>query len=90
MVNDVWKLVETEPIDLILMDIMMPGEFGTQVLSKIREKFNTIELPIIMVTSKADVSDVIECLRIGANDFIAKPVNFDVAVSRISTPPAAC
>ena len=74
-----------EKIDLILMDIMMPGSFGTHVLMKIREKFNPIDLPIIMVTSKGDAIDVICSLQSGANDYIIKPVNFDVAISRILT-----
>lgn len=71
-------------IDLILMDIMMPGIFGTQVLLKIREKFNPIELPIIMVTSKADASDSLNCFLLGANDYIIKPIHFDLSVARIS------
>ncbi|MEQ1666464.1 MAG: response regulator [Bdellovibrionales bacterium] len=79
------QMLTTHKIDLVLMDIMMPGTFGTEVLMKIRKKFNAIELPIIMVTSKADASDVIGCLQSGANDYITKPVTFDVAVSRIST-----
>jgi DNA-binding response OmpR family regulator len=79
------ELLASEPVGLILMDIMMPGQFGTQVLIDIRKKFNLIELPIIMVTSKADASDVVGCLQSGANDYITKPVNFEVAVSRIST-----
>lgn len=79
------EILSTQKIDLILMDIMMPGTFGTEVLIKIREKNNPIELPIIMVTSKADASDVIGCLQSGANDYITKPVTFSVAVSRIST-----
>lgn len=79
------EILASEKIDLILMDIMMPGTFGSEVLMKIREKFNPIELPVIMVTSKGDASDVIGCLQSGANDYITKPVTFDVAVSRIST-----
>ncbi len=79
------EILETHSVGLVVMDIMMPGTFGTQVLMKIREKFNPIELPIIMVTSNADASDVIGCLQSGANDYITKPVNFDIAVSRIST-----
>jgi DNA-binding response OmpR family regulator len=79
------ELLEKEKVSLILMDIMMPGDFGTQVLIKIREKFNAIELPIIMVTAKADASDVIGCLQSGANDYITKPVNFNTAVSRMTT-----
>lgn len=79
------ELLKTQKVDIILMDIMMPGEFGTQILIKIRERFNPIELPIIMVTAMADASDVIGCFHIGANDYITKPVNFDIAISRIST-----
>lgn len=79
------EILTKQAVGLILMDIMMPGTFGTQALLKIREIFNPIELPIIMVTSKADASDVIGCLQSGANDYITKPVNFDVAVSRITT-----
>lgn len=80
-----YKILEKEKVDLILMDIMMPGAFGTEVLLKIRSKFNALHLPIIMVTSKADASDVIGCLHSGANDYVTKPVNFEVALSRINT-----
>lgn len=79
------EVLEKEPVDLILMDIMMPGKFGTEILIKIREKMNPIELPIIMVTSKSDASDIIGCLQNGANDYIQKPINFDIALSRILT-----
>lgn len=77
--------LKSEKIDLVLMDIMMPGKWGSQVLIKIREQFNAIELPIIMVTSKTDSSDIISCLQHGANDYITKPINIDVAMSRIAT-----
>lgn len=79
------EIIQSQKVDLILMDIMMPGTFGTQVLKIIREKFNAIELPIIMITAKADATDVVGSLQLGANDYITKPVNFDVAISRIST-----
>lgn len=78
-------LLARETIDLILMDIMMPGELGPALLVKIRETYNPIILPVIMVTSKSDTSDIVQCLHLGANDYITKPVNFDVALSRIST-----
>ena len=74
-----------EQIDLVLLDIMMPGVFGTEVLLRIREKFNALLLPVIMVTAKADASDLVNCLRSGANDYITKPVHFEVAHFRIRT-----
>lgn len=79
------KILDTEKIDLILMDIIMPGYSGIEILVKIRERFNPIELPVIMVTAKSDPIDVIHCLNNGANDYISKPINFDVAMSRIAT-----
>ena len=79
------RCLDEQPVDLVLLDILMPGSVGTEVLTEIRKKFNPIELPIIMVTSRADVSDVIGCLKCGANDYITKPVNFEVATSRILT-----
>ncbi|WP_186645634.1 hybrid sensor histidine kinase/response regulator [Fluviispira vulneris] len=80
-----FKILNKNNINLILMDIMMPGKLGSEILEKIRETHNSLELPIIMVTSKGDASDVIECLQKGANDYIKKPVHFEIAVTRIST-----
>lgn len=80
-----YAILDREKIDLVLMDIMMPGAFGTEVLLKVRSEFNALLLPIIMVTSKADASDLVGCLRSGANDYITKPVNFEIAMSRIGT-----
>jgi len=79
------EFLAVNKVSLVLLDIMMPGSPGDQVLKKIREKFNAVELPVIMVTGKSDASDVIECLQNGANDYITKPVNFKIAVSRIET-----
>lgn len=79
------EIVDAAPVDLILMDIMMPGTLGSQVLVKIREKFNPIELPIIMITALTNNSPLMVCLQSGANDYITKPLNFEVAVSRINT-----
>jgi PleD family two-component response regulator len=83
--NQCLEIVESQKIDLILMDIMMPGTYGTQILEKIREKFNPIELPIIMITAKSDATDIIGSLQNGANDYITKPVNFSIAICRILT-----
>ena len=79
------EIVAREDLDLILMDIMMPGTYGSEVLMKIRKKHNAIDLPVIMITSRSDTADVVGCLKNGANDYITKPVNFDTAESRIQT-----
>ncbi|BBH54652.1 response regulator transcription factor [Fluviispira sanaruensis] len=78
------ELISQTKISIILMDIIMPGILGSEVLKKIRIKFNPIELPVIMITSKSETSDIIDCLQNGANDYITKPINLDIAMSRIS------
>ena len=77
-------MLQEKPVDLILLDIMMPGIHGPEVLTKIRESKNPIELPIIMVTSKSEASDLVECLKAGANDYVTKPLNFEIVVSRVT------
>lgn len=77
--------VETENVDLILLDIMMPDLSGTEVLRDLRKRFTAFELPIIMVTGKGDTIDIVENFKDGANDYIVKPVNLEVALARINT-----
>lgn len=71
--------------DLVLLDIMMPDLMGDEVLQRLRVKYSAFELPIIMVTVKSENSDIVCSLKLGANDYIQKPVNIDVAVARINT-----
>ena len=77
--------LKLESYSLILLDIMMPNMSGTDVLKVIREEHNSFELPIIMVTAKDDTSDIVESLNSGANDYITKPINMDIAMARIHT-----
>lgn len=69
--------------DLVLLDIMMDGVSGIGVLKHLRQKFQSIELPIIMVTSKNSDNDIVEAFEEGANDFIMKPVSWSIALARI-------
>ena len=70
---------------LVLLDIMMPNISGIDVLKKVRETQNNFELPIIMVTAKDEASDVVDALKLGANDYLTTPVNIDIAEARINT-----
>lgn len=79
------ETIAAERPNLLLLDIMMPDFDGNQVLQMIRGQYSEIELPVIMVTSKADAADVVESLKLGANDYITKPIQFDVALRRIQT-----
>jgi diguanylate cyclase (GGDEF)-like protein/PAS domain S-box-containing protein len=78
-------LIERQPFDLVLLDVMMPDLNGFQVLRRVRETRSAADLPVIMVTAKSQSSDVVEGFRLGANDYVSKPIDFPVALARIST-----
>jgi sigma-B regulation protein RsbU (phosphoserine phosphatase) len=71
--------------DLVLLDIMMPGMGGLEVLKFLRRVDSLLELPIIMVTARGESEDVVEALELGANDYVTKPLDFPVVLARIRT-----
>jgi diguanylate cyclase (GGDEF)-like protein/PAS domain S-box-containing protein len=71
--------------DLVLLDIEMPGLSGLDVLTRLRATRSQTDLPVIMVTARSQGADIVEALRLGANDHIAKPIDFAVALARIAT-----
>ena len=71
--------------DLILLDVMMPRMTGYEVCGKIRKKFLPSELPVVMLTAKNQVSDLVEGFRSGANDYLTKPFNKTELLARIKT-----
>jgi len=77
--------LEKTSYDCILLDIMMPGISGLEVLKTIRKTKNNFELPVIMVTAKDEADDVVEALKLEANDYLTKPVNVDIAIARVNT-----
>jgi len=77
-------LIEQRPFDLVLLDVMMPGMDGLEVLGAIRESRSMIDLPVILVTARDQSGDVTAALQMGANDYVTKPVNFPVALARIN------
>jgi two-component system sensor histidine kinase/response regulator len=78
-------MVDQQQFDLILLDIMMPGISGLEVLKILRERFAPTDLPIIMVTAKDQSEDIAGALYGGANDYVTKPLDFPVVLARIET-----
>ncbi|OQY39328.1 MAG: hypothetical protein B6229_03985 [Spirochaetaceae bacterium 4572_7] len=72
-------------IDLVLLDIMLPDLSGFTVCRSIRERFNMFEKPIIMVTAKNYIKDLVDGFEAGANDFITKPYNIYELIARINS-----
>lgn len=71
--------------DLVLLDVMMPGLSGLDVLKTLREARTVASLPVIMATAKDGSEDIVEALKLGANDYVTKPLDFPVVLARVQT-----
>ena len=80
---DALNAIEESKPDLVLLDLMMPGLNGYEVCQKLRQKYNHIELPIILVTAKNHLEDLTQGFRTGANDYLAKPFHNEELKSRV-------
>jgi sigma-B regulation protein RsbU (phosphoserine phosphatase) len=77
--------VGKRPFDLVLLDVLMPGLGGLEVLRSLRRMYSMTDLPVIMGTAKDQSADVVEALRLGANDYLTKPFDFPVVLARVQT-----
>lgn len=68
-------------IDLLLLDLMLPGKSGEQICYDIRK--NGLEIPILMLTAKGEISDKIKGLNLGADDYLSKPFDFNELLARM-------
>ncbi len=73
------------PPDLVLLDMVMPGRGGLEVLQSIRARYSATDLPVIMASARGQSADVVEALRLGANDYLVKPFDFSEALARVQT-----
>ncbi len=78
-------MAEARDFDLVLLDVMMPGLSGIDVLKRLRERFSESDLPVVMATARDTTEDVVEALRLGANDYVTKPLDFAVVLARVET-----
>lgn len=77
--------IEQQSLDIVLLDVMMPVIDGFEVLGRIRERFSMVDLPVIMVTSLSEDDYVVRALKMGANDYVSKPFDFNVIQARVNT-----
>lgn len=77
------RAIDTEPPDLVVLDLMLPEVSGTQVLRTIRSRKETADTPVIVLTARGEEKDRLEGFELGADDYIAKPFSPKELVARV-------
>lgn len=81
--SEALKTAAKQPVSLVILDIMMPGEDGLQVCRKLRAKEETASLPILFLTAKDEESDKVIGLELGAGDYVTKPFSPKELMARV-------
>jgi DNA-binding response OmpR family regulator len=79
--NDAWSYIQAGPYEVIVLDIMMPGMSGLEVLAKLRA--NNIKTPVLMLTAKGELEDRVAGLEAGADDYLPKPFATAELIARV-------
>ena len=79
------KILQEQAFDLVLLDIMMPIMDGLHVLQFIRSNSATKNIPVIMISAMIESEHVVQGLKLGANDYITKPMDLSVVMARVNT-----
>lgn len=78
------ETVSQVPLDLVILDVLMPGASGLEVLEWLRRKHSSSELPILMLSVKDDIEGVVRALEAGANDYVTRPFDYTILTTRIN------
>lgn len=81
--KELWTAMKEEVPELILLDIMLPGEDGYEILRKLKSSSGTKEIPVIMVTAKEAEYDKVRGLEGGADDYVTKPFGLMEFIARV-------
>jgi adenylate cyclase len=77
------ELLQANPIDLVLLDIMMPDMNGYEVLERLKADPQLRHIPVIMISAIDEVESVIRCVELGAEDYLSKPFNPTLLRARV-------
>jgi adenylate cyclase len=78
-------LVEKEPLDLVLLDLMMPGISGYDVLALLKADKRFREIPVIMISALTELDSIVRCIEAGADDYLAKPFDPTLLRARVGS-----
>ena len=73
------EILEAEPFDLLILDLMLPKVSGVDILARVKD----CQMPIIVVTALDDLSSKVQCLQVGADDYITKPFDPEEVIARV-------
>ena len=78
-----WEALKQERPDLMILDVMLPGEDGVEILRRLRRSADSGSIPVIMATAKGTEYDKVQSLDLGADDYLVKPFGMMEMVSRV-------
>ncbi|MFQ5449498.1 MAG: response regulator [Nitrospinaceae bacterium] len=81
--EDALKTAKSAMPDLLVLDLMLPGVDGLEVCRRLKQDPATEQIPIIMLTAKGEESDIVTGLELGAEDYVTKPFNLRVFITRV-------
>lgn len=81
--DEFWPAMEKSPPELILLDVMLPGEDGLHILNRLHGDPKTTDIPVVMITAKGTEFDKVRGLDLGADDYIVKPFGMAELIARV-------
>jgi two-component system OmpR family response regulator len=79
--DQAYEMVSTQPYDVIVLDIMLPGRDGLSILRNLRERHSTV--PVVLLTARSELNERLEGLNLGADDYVTKPFFIEELIARI-------
>ena len=81
--DEFWPAVAKKLPELVLLDVMLPGEDGLHILKRFHDDAGTADIPVIMITAKGTEFDKVKGLDLGADDYIVKPFGMSELIARV-------
>ena len=81
---ELWEALQKDTPELVVLDVMLPGEDGVAILKRLKEDERLRDIPVIMATAKSTEFDKVQSLDLGADDYITKPFGMMEMVSRVN------
>lgn len=83
--KDALEILKKEKVDIVLLDVMMPGMDGFETCKRIKSDLETIHIPVVMVTALSDIEDRVKGLEAGADEFLTKPIDDTALFARVGS-----